>query len=47
MIAMKFLANQVLMSIAAAVCYTISQLNGFHRVARVGAGFIDNNTKVH
>ena len=37
----KILANQVFMSIAAAVSYISSQLEGFHRVARVGGGFID------
>lgn len=40
----KNLANPVLMSIAAAVSYTSSQLKGFQLVARVGGGFIDDNT---
>lgn len=39
----NILANPVLMSIAAAVSYTLSLLKGFNRVVRVGGGFIDNS----
>lgn len=42
MMTKNMMANPVLMSIAAAVSYISSQLKDFHRVTRVGGGFIDN-----
>ena len=47
MMTKNMMANPVLMSLVAAVDYTSSLLKGFHLIARVGAGFIGNNTYAH